>query len=69
VLTRAGGPWWPGSLSRGPRRFPKIPSPESYVRILKAFDAAHQLRARPSSQDEYHRVLSVRVRDSVGRHC
>jgi hypothetical protein len=42
-------------VQQGSEAFSKNPlSRESYIGILKAFDAAHQLRARPSVQDEYY---------------
>jgi len=42
-------------VQQGSEAFSKNPlSRETYIGILKAFDAAHQLRARPSGQDEYY---------------
>ena len=42
-------------VQQGSEAFSKNPlTRESYIGILKAFEAAHQLRAKPSGQDEYY---------------
>lgn len=42
-------------VQQGSEAFSRNPlSRESYIGILKAFEAAHQLRAKPSGQDEYY---------------
>ena len=42
-------------IQQGSEAFSKNPlSRESYIGILKAFEAAHQLRSKPSGQDEYY---------------
>ncbi len=42
-------------VHQGVERFSKMPvSRESYVGVLKAFEAAYQFRSRPSGQDEYY---------------
>jgi hypothetical protein len=42
-------------VQQGAESFTRNPlARESYIGILKAFEAAHQLRARPSSRDEYY---------------
>lgn len=55
MLTRAQWTVVAYYVHQGSEAFSKNPlSRESYIAILKAFDAAHQLRARPSGQDEYY---------------
>lgn len=42
-------------VQQGSEAFSKNPlSRETYIGILKAFDAAHELRTKPSSADEYY---------------
>jgi hypothetical protein len=42
-------------VQQGSEAFAKNPlSRESYIGILKAFDAMHELRAKPSARDEYY---------------
>jgi len=55
MLTRAQWTVVAYFVQQGSEAFSKNPlSRETYIGILKAFDAAHELRARPSSADEYY---------------
>ena len=55
MLTRAQWTVVAYFVQQGSEAFSKNPlSRETYIGILKAFDAAHQLRAKPSSADEYY---------------
>src|SRR6516164_2934624 len=54
MLTRAQWTVLAYFVQQGSEAFSKNPpSRETYIGILKAFDAAQELRARPSSTDEY----------------
>ncbi len=55
MLTRAQWTVVAYFVQQGSESFSKNPlSRETYIGILKAFDAAHELRAKPSAQDEYY---------------
>jgi hypothetical protein len=55
MLTRAQWTVLAYFVQQGSEAFSKNPlSRETYIGILKAFDAAHELRAKPSSADEYY---------------
>lgn len=55
TLTRAQWTALAYFVQQGCEGFSKNPlARETYIGILKAFDAAHQLRTRPSGQDEYY---------------
>ena len=55
MLTRAQWTALAYFVQQGCESFSKNPlARATYVGILKAFDAAHQLRAKPSAQDEYY---------------
>jgi hypothetical protein len=55
VLSRAQWTVLAYYVQQGSEAFSKTPvSRESFVGILKAFEAVHQLRAKPSRQDEYY---------------
>jgi hypothetical protein len=55
MLTRAQWTVVAYFVQQGSEAFSKSPlSRETYIGILKAFDAAQELRARPSSTDEYY---------------
>jgi hypothetical protein len=55
MLTRAQWTVVAYFVQQGSEAFSKNPlSRETYIGILKAFDAAHQLRAKPSGADEYY---------------
>ncbi len=55
MLTRAQWTVAAYFVQQGSEAFSKNPlSRETYIGILKAFDAAHELRAKPSAQDEYY---------------
>lgn len=55
MLTRAQWTVVAYFVQQGSEAFSKNPlARETYIGILKAFDAAHELRAKPSSADEYY---------------
>src|SRR5215472_11583569 len=55
MLTRAQWTVVAYFVQQGSEAFSKNPlARESYIGILKAFDAAHQLRAKPSERDQYY---------------
>jgi len=55
VLTRAQWTVVAYYVQQGSEAFTKNPlARESYIAILQAFDAAHQLRAKPSERDQYY---------------
>jgi hypothetical protein len=60
MLTRAQRAVLAYFVQQGCESFSKNPlAREPYVGILKAFDAAHQLRTKPSAQDEYYQPLGI----------